>query len=312
MNDRMRILINEIKSLVIESSELWGFIRLSPKTTSLPYDIYVDNGKSYVKRNHDLWLYVQVGGNKIPVTISNAPILKKPLMMHGINLEPLYDFISANKNILIKLANEEIEDGIFFSLLKPYSGKQPISEMATLHKEKSGLQMTVWLDDDKLYLPHAPRIKFRADKQNNDTHNDPSMEIKNPDKIHNMTKCDLSAKDIFQLKAFVRHNQTLLLQLADKEIDYAQFQKEMKLVDDNGNVIETDTPEIGKIVNGFALYKKGDKYNFLREDGTFLFNEPIFDLANNFDKYGDDIYLAYVTRGSDSYFIDTEGNRVVL
>ncbi|MBO7561925.1 MAG: metallophosphoesterase [Bacteroidales bacterium] len=133
----------DTKSQVAENSELWDYIRLSEKMTGLPYDIYVDNGKSYAKRNHDLWLYVQAGTGKIPVTINDSAALKESSKTNDLNLDPLFEFISANKIILTKLADEEIDDDVFFSILKPYNGEDVAEENRKLQKQTDMAEMII-------------------------------------------------------------------------------------------------------------------------------------------------------------------------
>lgn len=99
-------------------SELWEYIRLSGQTTSLGYDIHVDNNKAYQTYGHELWLYVSCDGVKIPVTIEDQPKVKCVVDENQYDFSRVFDFIRINKGLLINLANRKTSEHIFFHLLK--------------------------------------------------------------------------------------------------------------------------------------------------------------------------------------------------
>lgn len=302
----------------IQNDESWEFVRVTQDITGLSFDIYLDDNSAFKNYSHVLWLYIDYNGSKIPVTVEDEPKIGFVNPNGIFDLTNLFDFIRKNLNAITNLAECKIDYEIFLRIVKPVDSNSfsmvptfsYINEMATLRPDKSKLPTIIWLDDDKLYLPHSPRIKFRADFQNNDTHFGPTMEIHNPDNIHNLKKCDLTTKEIDLLKMFVRTNEEILRQLADKEINLQTFLNKMKTVGENWEVIESEKPVIGKFVYGFAIYKIGNKYNFLKEDGSFLFNSPIFDNVTNFQKFNDGNVYAYVKLGDELYYIDTNGNKV--
>jgi hypothetical protein len=109
-----------------------------------------------------------------------------------------------------------------------------IEEMATLRKKRSKLPANLYLDDARTWSKsgHWKRIKFQADKGDSPNtrsmipmsiDDNPRILIKNP-------RMNLSAKDIDQIKAFVKLNKDLLLQLSDAKIDIGEFLDKMKLV----------------------------------------------------------------------------------
>lgn len=72
-----------------------------------------------------------------------------------------------------------------------------------------------------LYLGHAPRIKFKASKEQRNTREYSTMLIDDPNQIENMPKRSfLKAKELEIIKDFVINNREALLKLANKEIDY--------------------------------------------------------------------------------------------
>jgi hypothetical protein len=111
---------------------------------------------------------------------------------------------------------------------------QQITEMATLRKKRSGLPVNLYLDDSKSWAQagHWKRIKFQPNKGDPpDTRSMIPMSIdENPEILVKNPKMSLSAKDIEQIKNFVRSNRELLLQLSDAKIDIGDFLDRMKTV----------------------------------------------------------------------------------
>lgn len=317
--EKTKLFIEQSKVINIRESELWEFMRLPPSRTGLDYDIFVDNGGAYKHHNHKLWLYVSFDSQKIPITVEENPSMFFFLNTHVFKYSDVLEFIKKNQKILKKLADGEIDEQTFFKRLQKVDGKMfhinetsLISEMATLKKETSNLPTTIWLDDDKLYEPHAPRIKFRAVFQNHDTHNDPSMEIENPQIIHNLpTKIDLKSKEIEQIRHFVAVNKERILALANKEIDFGEFLTSMQKVDINGNII-SDEIKNGKCINGFTKCEKNGKFNFLKTNGEYLFSDFCLDAASDFNLYVNGKVLSYVTVGDNSYYINSNGKKANL
>ena len=300
------------------NDELWEYIRLPRKRTNLKYDIFVDNNEAYKSYGHPLWLYVDCGGIKIPITIEEHPQIMTFIEKNEFDFSDVYEFIVKNLPLLGKLANRQIEDSIFFRLLKGVTEakttkKDSIVEMATLHQSESKLPTLLWLDDDKLYEPHAPRIKFRADFQNKNTRNDPSMEIENTDRIHNMPhNNNLSNSDIKHISLFVKANQNALLSLANREMDFEEFKQQMKIVDNNGNIVNTNNVSIGNFVNGFAICEKDGKFNYIDENGDYMFKDFILDKATNFNQYGNGLLIAYVIADGREFYIGPNGKEIKL
>lgn len=310
----IRLLIDNTKFIVTENYERMEYVRVSPKRTGLPYDIYIDNNMSYKTYNHELWMYVNCDGIMIPITIDDKPKVKRFVYGLRYDLSMVYDFIRINKELLSNMANRKTNEHVFFHLLKRVNeshcdDSSLINEMATLHMDVSHLPTTLWIDDDKTYLPHAPRVKFKTDNSQN-TRQYASMEINNPEKLHNFPKKSyLNSSDIEQIRAFVRVNRQILIDLCNKKIEFEDFKKMMKLVNRNGEIITQDF-NIGKFVNGFALYFENGKYNYIKPNGEMLFDETNLDYAQNFECYGEGILMAYVTKGDRSFYINENGEEV--
>ena len=107
-----------------------------------------------------------------------------------------------------------------------------IEEMATLRKSDSGLPANLYLDDTGSWSKagHWKRIKFQPDTGDRPiTRNMIPMSIDdNPQILAKNAKISLNAKQLEQIKAFVRNNKNLLLQLADAKISILDFGRQMK------------------------------------------------------------------------------------
>ena len=104
-----------------------------------------------------------------------------------------------------------------------------MTEMSTLRKEDTNLPMDIWVDEGATYQGHAPRLKFRASREQRTTREFSSMSLTNPPKIENFpNNSPLRKKDIEKLECFVIKNLDLLLKLAKDEIDFAEFLPKLK------------------------------------------------------------------------------------
>jgi hypothetical protein len=104
--------------------------------------------------------------------------------------------------------------------------KENLDEMVMLRKERSGLPVNLYLDDSMSYkrVGHARQIKFQPDKANHPKTNQMvPMSIEDDLKIIEPVKLKLSAQDIEKVKAFVKANKYLLIQLSDVKIDIVEF-----------------------------------------------------------------------------------------
>jgi hypothetical protein len=106
-----------------------------------------------------------------------------------------------------------------------------IEEMATLRKNVSGLPANLYLDDAGSWSKsgHWKRIKFQPNTGDRPVTRDmvPMSIDDNPQILVKNAKVALNAKQLEQIKAFVRANKDLLLQLADTKIDIFEFGRKM-------------------------------------------------------------------------------------
>jgi hypothetical protein len=106
-----------------------------------------------------------------------------------------------------------------------------IEEMATLRKSDSGLPANLYLDDAGTWSKsgHWKRIKFQPNTGDRPVTRDmvPMSIDDNPQILIKNAKVALNAKQLEQIKAFVKTNKDLLLQLADAEISILEFGRRM-------------------------------------------------------------------------------------
>ena len=109
-----------------------------------------------------------------------------------------------------------------------------LEEMAGFRKEDSGLPVNLWLDDSSRYKRsgHWKRIKFQNDHGNKlVSDNLLSMTLSPDPKIPEgeLSRLKLPTRDVNRLKQFVKDNFDLLSKLADQDITFVTFLKQVKL-----------------------------------------------------------------------------------
>ena len=165
-----------------DTEEIKEFLWLRPAHTGLNVDIFVDGDGSYNRHGHCPLLFVRNGYDRsvsefIPFSISERPTILNKSIDYNISYNDIfavYDFIAANKSILMQLANKDIQHLSFLRSIKVPSyviteNMTTIMEMATLRMSDSNLPMDVWLDESATFQEHAPRLKFRASNEQRTT-----------------------------------------------------------------------------------------------------------------------------------------------
>lgn len=106
-----------------------------------------------------------------------------------------------------------------------------IEEMATLRKSASGLPANLYLDDAASWSKsgHWNRIKFQPNTGDHPMTREmiPMSISDDPQILSSNPRIALNAKQLEQIKAFVRANKGLLLQLSDAKIDIFEFGRKM-------------------------------------------------------------------------------------
>jgi hypothetical protein len=109
-----------------------------------------------------------------------------------------------------------------------------IEEMATLRKSDSDLPANLYLDDTGSWSKSGQwkRIKFQPNTGDRPVTGDmvPMSISDNPQILVKNARISLNSKQLEQIRAFVRANKDLLLQLADAEISILEFGRRMVTV----------------------------------------------------------------------------------
>ena len=222
------------ESYKLDEDELMEYLWLKPDFTGLNVDIFVDDGLSYQRNQHSLFLLVRNGYDRsimsfIPITISENPrILDKynRIRITRNDLSNVLKFIQDNISIIKDLADNKINHTVFWNGVKPFKDSitestSMLNEMSMLMPEETNLPMEIWVDEVGSHKRHAPRLKFRASNEQKTSREFSTMTLTNPPKIENMPeRTSLRTKDINKLKQFVVDNLELLLSLYNGQIDF--------------------------------------------------------------------------------------------
>ena len=223
------IVDNVIKKVIYESYSLTD----PDEITRLKVDIFVDDGGSYKRNNHQLCVFARNGYDRntnefITFSVESDPKILNNEIDYNISYNDIFDiqdFIEYNHFNLQKLANKQISQTDFINKIRTirYSiaESNQLNEMATLRSEDSKLPMDIWLDEGATFMGYAPRLKFRASREQRTTREFSSMLLTNPPTIENFPKnSPIKAKDIKKLENFIINNLDNLLNLANGKIDY--------------------------------------------------------------------------------------------
>ena len=122
MIDEIEKQLNNTMSYRIEDTEeINEYMWLKPNLTNIDVDIFVDDGRAYLRHNHELLLFARNGYGKgtadfIPFSISNKPKVLDDDMDFNISYDVIFsiqDFIQANLYALKSLADERVSQKMF-------------------------------------------------------------------------------------------------------------------------------------------------------------------------------------------------------
>ena len=108
------------------AEEIMEYMWLKPSVTQLRVDIFVDDGGSYLRHNHELLLLVRNGYDKnvsefIPFSVSHNPTVLDDTIDVMISYDVIFevqDFIVANVELLQALAKRRIGQIAFVESIK--------------------------------------------------------------------------------------------------------------------------------------------------------------------------------------------------
>lgn len=241
-----------------DDMEMMEYLKIWPEDSGIPIELWVDDGGSYIRHNHPLWLYFRNGKTMkddfIPISINDNPqiMINKPkLKIDNVTLIKIKTFIRRNKVNIIKLAKGKILNTDFLDNIKPvkqFFNESLINEMATMQPKLTGLKVPIWVDEGTK-PQHTLRIKFQASKEQRTTRDFSSMTVEDKPRIFNFPKkSELDSKDIEAIRNFVIYNKDLLIALSAGIIRYNnEFLKYMTKIGKNGGPLYSpyvaDMPE---------------------------------------------------------------------
>lgn len=241
-----------------DDMEMMEYLKIWPEDSGIPIELWVDDGGSYIRHNHPLWLYFRNGKTMkddfIPISINDNPqiMINKPkLKIDNVTLIKIKTFIRRNKVNIIKLAKGKILNTDFLDNIKPvkqFFNESLINEMATMQPKLTGLKVPIWVDEGTK-PQHTLRIKFQASKEQRTTRDFSSMTVEDKPRIFNFPKkSELNSKDIEAIRNFVIYNKDLLIALSAGIIRYNnEFLKYMTKIGKNGGPLYSpyvaDMPE---------------------------------------------------------------------
>ena len=109
---------------LLDDEELMEYAWLRKDNTGIDIDIFVDDGGSYKRYGHPLWVYVRNGYTDndpfFHVIVSKTP--KLPKIDYNINsfqLNAVTAFIELNADLLKMLSDDEIDHLHFYNMCRP-------------------------------------------------------------------------------------------------------------------------------------------------------------------------------------------------
>lgn len=237
-----------------DEMELMEFLKIWPDDSGIPVELWVDDGGSYIRHDHPLWLYFRNGktikDKFIPVSINDNPqiMVKNPkLNIDKTTFIKIITFIRRNKKNIIKLAKGQILNTDFLNNIKPVNtnlNEGLVNEMATMNPQLTGLRVPIWVDEGTS-PQHMLRIKFQASKDQKYTRDFYSITVEDNPRIFNLPKkSNLDKRDLEAIKNFVVYNKDLLIALSKGIIKYNDdFLKYMTKIGKNGGPLYS--PYIG-------------------------------------------------------------------
>lgn len=237
-----------------DDTEMMEYLKVWTDVSGIPVELWVDDGGSFIRHNHPLWLYFRNGksikDDFIPVSINDNPqiMVKNPkLNIDKTTFIKIITFIRRNKKNIIKLAKGQILNTDFLNNIKPVNtnlNEGLVNEMATMNPRLTGLKVPIWVDEGTS-PQHMLRIKFQASKEQKYTRDFSTMTVEDNPRIFNFPKnSNLDRKDVEAIRSFIVYNKDLLIALSKGIIRYNdEFLKYMTKIGKNGGPLYS--PYIG-------------------------------------------------------------------
>ncbi len=219
---------NSYKNNFSIEKEVNDFTIVDAEFTRLPYDLYIDSYKYYKYYNHKPWLYVKVNNNFIPITISDNPSIvnANKNVLNKDEFEKIRKFIIANKNLLLKYADDLLDDSIFFDSLQKVnesSYENEAKDFTLLDTELTGLPYDLYADSCGYYKFYKHEKLLYAKVGNN------FIPITISDYPKNKDNKKINNEDFEKIKKFIVKHKRLLSDYCDSKLSDKYFFNTLKI-----------------------------------------------------------------------------------
>lgn len=250
-----------------------------PRVEGLYIDMVVDEGFTSERNGHKLWAWFKNGFGEddiyIPITVEDIPTLpfRIPLKIPHAQFNKMRSFLAENVEYLTDISKRELFLSEFdhHSCLK--EGRLPyrwnLSEMANLTTSKTGVPMTLWVDDKGLYKKgrHYKRVKAYFDSNPNQY---VSIGIESTVPVYGDVP-ENERKNVKIAQRWVGYNLPLLDDLADGKISEEEFENKMVKLDKKGKVpmVKITKPiKYGPLIDGYCLivHPEHGRFNIASND----------------------------------------------
>ena len=291
--------------------------------------IFVDEGESYKKHNHPLWVYLEFKNIKnknpngyytcfyLPITVERYPQVIGDIEGMGINpkvIDNVKRFISGNVKWFQDVADVRIRalkvKPIPIFMLK--EEKILLLEFPNFLKSETGLPVNIWIDTGSNPQHSIERIKF----QNNygdtfDENNLCTLQLFGDMEVVGNTK--IRNKEVDMVRNFCRINKGYIDSYTNGRITRDDFVDKTVKLDKKGNPIPTQSSpnSTWEIKHGMTTFNisvvvsNSNKFNYLRNNK--LLCNTWFDEANSFIQAEEGKIVAFARNGSTWYQVDENG-----
>ena len=113
-----------------DPDELMEFYSLKPELTGIPVLLKIDDGGSYIRHDHPIWVYLKNGYNQfedfLPISVCENPefLIANPILKIDKDvIGKTFDFIKEYRKELIDIANEKLESIDFEDIIVEHKNK---------------------------------------------------------------------------------------------------------------------------------------------------------------------------------------------
>lgn len=276
---------------------------------NLPVDILLDTTQEYSL--HGLkqpCIYFRNSyshtGEFVKLDISNDPDISDIIQILKIYREDffkIYLFVTNNCELLLKLAEEEIDIVEFNqSIKKLHESMTPLNEMGKFSPNITGLAAKIWIDNgntaSKSGHSNSDRIKFQNPKQEKDSRRWSSLIIKGL-VVESDAEIEWTTKEMNDLYKFIEVNAEMIHTAMREQWPDSKILNHIIRIGKNGELIKplSEVPyyELNDIGYNMKIVRNSDgKFNIQLPNGK-LITDNWYDHISDFSKNNNKFAYAY-------------------